>query len=217
MDPDEFETHRPRLAAIAYGMLGNWADADDVAQDAWLRWAATDRSDIREPVAFLTTTVTRLAIDRLRSAQVRRESYVGPWLPEPIVTDGNDPAAAVAEAESLSMTLLTALERLNPVERAVLRLRDVFDFDYGDIAEVVDRDPTAVRQIAVRARDRAGAPRRDTGQPANEHDRLIVERFLAAAVDGEIDKLVRLLAADVVDDAIVSIHSVVNPEKLSCI
>lgn len=193
-----FDAQRPRLVAIAYGMLGGLADAEDVVQDAWLRWADADVADVREPAAYLTTVVTRLAIDRLRSAQHRRETYVGPWLPEPIVTEaGDDPAEVVAEAESMSLALLTALERLNPVERAVLLLRDVFDLDYADIARIVDRTPAACRQLAVRARDHAGDRARQLSTD-RDHDRDIVEAFLGAASNGDLEGLTRLLADDVI-------------------
>ena len=194
-----FEQQRPRLTAIAYGMLGSLADAEDVVQDAWLRWADTDLTAVREPAAFLTTVVTRLAIDRLRSARHRRETYTGPWLPEPIVTELDaDPAEVVAEAEALSLALLTALERLNPVERAVLLLRDVFDLDYAEIADVVDRSPSAVRQIAVRARDRAGDHARTARVVDRDRDREVVEAFMVAAASGDLDRLVELLTEDVV-------------------
>lgn len=128
MNPEIFERNRPRLTGIAYGVLGSAMDAEDVVQDAYLKWMEVDASTIDSPAAFLTTVVTRLAIDRLRSAQVRRETYVGPWLPEPLVSGVDpDPADIVAEAESLSMAMLSALEPLQPVERAVLILREVFD------------------------------------------------------------------------------------------
>ncbi|MGB7860322.1 MAG: sigma-70 family RNA polymerase sigma factor, partial [Acidimicrobiia bacterium] len=157
MDARVFEQNRSRLTGIAYGMLGSVMEAEDVVQDAYLRWHGVDPSRVDSPAAYLTTITTRLAIDRLKSAQVRREQYVGPWLPEPIVTSyAPDPAQVVEEAESLSMAMLVALERLNPVERAVLLLRDVFDYDYAEIADVVDKSPANCRQIARRARDKAG-------------------------------------------------------------
>lgn len=193
-----FEEQRGRLTAIAYGILGSVMEAEDVVQDAWLRWASTDWEKVDEPAAFLTTVVTRLAIDRLRSASRRRETYVGPWLPEPIVTEtGDDPADTVAEAERISMALLVALERLNPLERAVFLLREVFDYDYADIAPIVDRTPTACRQIATRARTRIGDPERAQPVPA-EAQQSLVEGFLRALASGEVEDLASRLAADVV-------------------
>jgi RNA polymerase sigma factor (sigma-70 family) len=146
---------RGRLFAIAYGMLGSSVEAEDAVQEVFARWHEADRSAVRSPAAFLTTMVTRLAIDRLRSAERRRIEYVGPWLPEPLVSEF-DPAAVVAEAEQLSLALLATLERLNPVERAVFLLRDVFDFDYSEIAEIVDKTEANCRQIGRRARTRVG-------------------------------------------------------------
>jgi RNA polymerase sigma-70 factor (ECF subfamily) len=193
---DVFESHRSRLVAVAYGMLGSVMEAEDVVQDAWFRWQGADRSSIREPGAFLTTVTTRLAIDKLRSARKRRETYVGPWLPEPIVREhGEDPAETVAEAERLSMALLTAMERLDPVGRAVFLLREVFDFDYSEIADVVDKSPSACRQIAKRSRERVGDPARS--QPVDDAER-VMGAFLSALAAGDVDALVETLAADVV-------------------
>jgi RNA polymerase sigma factor (sigma-70 family) len=156
---EALERERGRLFAIAYGMLGSSADGEDVVQEAFLRWHEEDRSAVRQPAAFLTTIVRRLAIDRLRPAERRRVEYVGPWLPEPLVSD-LDAVDLVSEAEELSLALLAALERLNPVERAVLLLRDVFDFDYSEIAEIVEKGEANCRQIARRARARVGERRR---------------------------------------------------------
>ena len=170
---DAFSACRPRLLGIAYGMLGELGEAEDIVQEAWLRWDGADRAEIRSGEAFLVTVTTRLAVDRLRSAQRRRETYVGPWLPEPLVADADgapdDPERIAIEAERLSLALLGALERLNPVERAVLILRDAFDLEYAEIADVVDRSPANVRQIAVRARAHAGdrePPRPGVGRAA---------------------------------------------------
>lgn len=198
MSVDLFEQQRGRWTAIAYGILGSVMEAEDVVQDAWLRWASTDWKKVEEPVAFLTTVVTRLSIDRLRSASRRREAYVGPWLPEPIVTEtDSDPAETVAEAERISMALLTALERLNPLERAVFLLREVFDFDYAEIAPIVDRSAENCRQIASRARARVGDPAR--ARPLDpDSDRALVEGFVHAVGDGNVEQLVSRLAADVV-------------------
>lgn len=195
---DVFEPHRRRMTAVAYGMLGSVVDAEDVVQDAWLRWSTIDHTDVRNPEAFLTTIVTRLAVDELRSARHRRETYVGPWLPEPVVTEPDqDPADVVVEAEQLSMAMLTALERLNPVERAVLLLRDVFDLDYVEIAEVVEKSPGNCRQIATRARERVGEPHRSTEADRCQAEDLVAA-FVEAAGSGDLDGLVGILAGDVV-------------------
>lgn len=192
-----FHRHRPRLEAIAYGMLGVRAEAEDVVQDAWFRIAATDEA-VREPAAWLTTVVTRLAIDRLRLARTAREVYVGPWLPEPIVRGpSDDPSDLVAEAEQLSLGFLAALERLDPVERAVVLLRDGFDLDYVDIAPVVDRSIGACRQIASRARGRAASPATRRGRdPADEE--ALLRRLLEATGAGDVEQVRALLADDVV-------------------
>ena len=191
-----FEAHRPRLLGIAYGMLGGVAEAEDVVQDAYLRWHAADAAAVRSAEAFLVTVTTRLAIDRLRSARARREAYVGPWLPEPLVAEtAADPAEVVAEAEQLSLALLMTLERLNPVERAVLLLRDVFDLDYADVADAVGRSPGACRQIAVRARAHVGEAGRGHRATAAEEQRLMAA-FSEAVATGDLEGLTRLLAAD---------------------
>jgi RNA polymerase sigma-70 factor (ECF subfamily) len=198
---DAFSASRPRLLGIAYGMLGELGEAEDIVQEAWLRWDADDRSEIRNAEAFLVTITTRLAVDRLRSAQRRRETYVGPWLPEPLVADADgspdDPERNAIEAERLSLALLGALERLNPVERAVLILRDAFDLDYAEIADVVDRSPANVRQIATRARAHAGDQSRRRPVSADEQERLATA-FMAAALAGDIDAIRAALAADAV-------------------
>jgi RNA polymerase sigma-70 factor (ECF subfamily) len=194
---EQFEAQRGRLQAIAYGMLGSVSDAEDVVQDAFLRWDAADRADVRSPEAFLTTVTTRLALDRLRSAQRRREEYVGPWLPEPLVVDLDDPARVVADAEQLSYALLATLERLNPVERAVFLLRDVFDLDYAEIAAIVERSDANCRQIAHRARERIGRPVRGEAPPRPE-EWEVAARFADAIRDGDLEGLKETLAADVV-------------------
>ncbi len=191
-----FEAHRPRLFAIAYGMLGDRGEAEDTVQDAWLRFDVAPPP--RNAEAFLVTVTTRLAIDRLRSARARRETYVGPWLPEPVVTDparAGDPFAIVAEAEQLSLALLTALERLNPAERAVFLLRDVFDLDYAEIAEVVGKTPVNCRQLAARARGHIGEPARRKPVSAEEEQRVITA-FMVAVESGDVAALTAVLAAD---------------------
>lgn len=194
---EAFAVCRPRLLGIAYGLLGELTEAEDVVQDAWLRWHQADRDEVRNAEAFLVTVTTRLALDRLRSARARREVYVGPWLPEPLVTDPETPESKAIEAERLSLALLAALERLNPVERAVLVLRDVFDLEYAEIADVLEKTPSNVRQIAVRARNHAGdvTRRREVGE--EERERLTVA-FLAAAASGDMDAVRELLAADAI-------------------
>jgi RNA polymerase sigma-70 factor, ECF subfamily len=191
-----FSQHRRRLVALAYGMLGSRMDAEDVVQDVYLRWSKVDVATIEAPAAYLTTITTRQAINVLKSARRRREQYVGPWLPEPLVEDF-DPAAAVAEVEQLSLAMLTAFERLNPVERAVLILRDVFDLDYAEIADVVDKSPANCRQLAVRARERVGDVRRRRHLDGEEESRILVEYLEAVAAD-DVDRVARLFAEDVV-------------------
>jgi RNA polymerase sigma-70 factor (ECF subfamily) len=194
---DAFAACRPRLLGIAYGMLGELTEAEDIVQDAWLRWDRADRDAIRNPEPFLVTVTTRLALDRLRAARARREVYVGPWLPEPLVTDTETPETKAIEAERLDLALLGALERLNPVERAVLVLRDVFDLEYSEIADALDRTPANVRQVAKRARDHAGDSSRRRTVSEEERQRL-ADTFLAAAVSGDVDRIRDLLAADAV-------------------
>ncbi|GAA3016184.1 RNA polymerase sigma24 factor [Streptomyces fulvorobeus] len=197
---DLFEEHRPVLAGVAYRMLGRVADAEDVVQEAWLRWSSADREDVREPRAYLVRVTTRLAIDRLRHLQSRREAYVGPWLPEPVVTDFGPRVPDTAErailAESVSMAVLVVLESLSPLERAVFVLREAFGFPYAEIADALDRTEAAVRQLAGRAKRHVeeGRPRYDV-DPAERRD--LTERFLAAASGGDLDQLLALLAPDV--------------------
>jgi RNA polymerase sigma-70 factor (ECF subfamily) len=193
---EALEDQRGRLFAIAYGMLGTTGEAEDVVQEAFVRWHEADRSAVRSPAAFLTTVVTRLAIDRLRSAERRRVEYVGPWLPEPLVSEV-DPAGVVSEAEQLSLALLATLERLNPVERAVFLLRDVFDFDYAEIADTVGKEEANCRQIGRRARRRVGEPVRRYRVTREEEDELL-RAFAAAAEGGDVERLAGLLARDAV-------------------
>jgi RNA polymerase sigma-70 factor, ECF subfamily len=198
---DPFAACRPRLLGIAYGIIGELGEAEDVVQDAWLRWNGAEQAAVRNPEAFLVTVTTRLAVDRLRSARRRRESYVGPWLPEPLVTDVDgapeDPERRAIEAEELSLALLGALERLDPVERAVLILRDAFDLDYAEIADVVARSPANVRQIAVRARRHAGDARRRRPVSPAEEQRLTAA-FTTAAMSGDLEGIRETLAADAI-------------------
>jgi RNA polymerase sigma-70 factor (ECF subfamily) len=195
-----FEEHRPVLMGVAYRMLGRVADAEDVVQEAWLRWSGADRSDVREPRAYLVRITTRLAIDRLRQVQSRNEAYVGPWLPEPYVTDFGDTVPDTAEqavlADSVSLAVLVVLESLSPLERAVFVLREAFGYPYADIAVTLDRSESAVRQLAGRARRHVEEKRpRYEVDPAERRD--LTERFLAAAADGDLEGLMSLLAPDV--------------------
>lgn len=197
-DVETFERNRNRLTGIAYGMLGSVMEAEDVVQDAYLRWQGVDAERIDSPDAYLTTITTRIAIDRLRSARVTRETYVGPWLPEPMVTAFTpDPADIVSEAESLSLALLTALEKLNPVERAVLLLRDVFDLDYSEIADIIDKSPANSRQIAKRARAKAGDGTR-SAPASGEQEMEILSRYLEKVSQGDVEGVASVFAEDVV-------------------
>ena len=193
-----FDGQRARLQSIAYGMLGSVMEAEDIVQDVYLRWSQAAVAEIENPAGWLTTVTTRLAIDRLRSAQRRRESYIGPWLPEPIIADfAPDPADVVVEAETLSTALLTAMERLTPNERAVLLLREFFDLDYAAIADIVDLTPANCRQLAARARQHVADPLRRT-----RHDTATEARLATAYVDalqrGDVAGLARIFAEDVV-------------------
>src|SRR3954454_3012349 len=189
-------TDRSLLFTVAYEMLGSAADAEDVVQETWLRWAGVDRSEVREPRAYLVRIVTRQALNRLRTLARRREEYVGEWLPEPLLTSP-DVAEDVEFAESISIAMLTVLETLAPVERAVFILREVFDFPYEEIAGALDKTPAAVRQIAHRARDHVAA-RRPRIEVYRDEQQRVVDRFLAALRTGELQPLLDVLAPDVV-------------------
>jgi RNA polymerase sigma-70 factor (ECF subfamily) len=189
-----FASARPMLFAIAYRMLGSVMDAEDLVQDAYLRWQEAPETDVRSPRAYLTTIVTRLAINHLRAARTKRETYVGPWLPEPLVTE--DTPDAVELAESLSMAFLVLLERLSPIERAVFLLHEVFDFHYTEIARMVDKTEANCRQLLARAKKRVGAPEgRFEADP--EQARRLTQRFTEASVAGDLEGLLALLAEDV--------------------
>ena len=199
-ETDVFEEHRPVLLGVAYRMLGRVADAEDVVQEAWLRWSAADRSEVREPRAYLVRVTTRLAIDRLRQVKARGETYVGPWLPEPYVTDFGDTVPDTAEqavlADSVSLAVLVVMESLSPLERAVFVLREAFGYPYADIAAMLDRGEPAVRQLAGRARKHVEERRpRFEVDPVRRRD--LTERFLAAAGGGDLKELMALLAPDV--------------------
>ncbi|WP_156349610.1 MULTISPECIES: RNA polymerase sigma-70 factor [unclassified Mycobacterium] len=197
MSTDErtFIEHRKLLFAIAYRILGSAADAEDVVQDGWLKWSAADRGQVADPKAYLSRIVSNLSMERLRSTRRQRETYVGPWLPEPILTS-EDTAEDVAAAESVSMAMLVVLETLSPLERAVFVLKEVFDFSYAEIASAVERSEAAVRQAGHRARNHVQA-RRPRFEADRGKKRAVTERFFAAATGGDINDLMQLLAPDV--------------------
>ena len=199
-----FEPHRRRLRGLAYRMLGSIAEADDAVQDAYLRWHAADRDAVADPRAFLTTTTTRICLDVLRSARARREAYVGPWLPEPVVdTSALAPDAQTELAEDLSIALLLAFERLSPLERAAFLLHDVFDCPFAEVATALDRSEAACRQLAARARAHVREARPQalpTAPPHPEtnagHARLVAA-FVDAARSGDLNALREMLTDDV--------------------
>ncbi len=194
---DDFERHRSLLFSIAYRMLGNVADAEDVVQEAYLRWREAPEKEVRSPKTYLSAVVTRLSIDRLRSARVKREEYVGPWLPEPLLSDRVEEGADPIELdESLSMAFLVLLESLNPVERAVFLLREVFDYDYEEISRIVGKSEDNCRQIARRARQSVAARRPRFDRSPAQEERL-TERFVEACVSGDMEGLIGLLSEDV--------------------
>jgi RNA polymerase sigma-70 factor (ECF subfamily) len=194
---EPFERLRPRLLGIAYRMLGVRADAEDVLQDAWLRWRDADRASLQSAEAWLVTVVTRLAIDRLRAAKVEREAYVGEWLPEPIVEwDVDTPEAIVERAGELSVAFLHMLERLGAEERAAFLLRQAFDYDYGEIARMLGKSEAAVRQAIHRAGERLRLERPRFDVPREQHKRLL-QRFVVAAGTGDRAAIRALLADEV--------------------
>jgi RNA polymerase sigma-70 factor (TIGR02957 family) len=196
VNEEAFARHRSLLFTVAYEMLGSAADAEDVVQETWLRWADVDPATIHDPRAYLVRIVTRQALNRLRTLSRRREDYVGEWLPEPVVT-GPGVAADVELAESVSIAMLTVLETLGPAERAVFVLREVFDVPYDEIGEAVGKTPAAVRQIAHRARQHVAA-RRPRMPVSTTEQQEVVDRFLAAIRGGDLQGLLDVLAPDVV-------------------
>jgi RNA polymerase sigma-70 factor (ECF subfamily) len=192
---DTFQRLRPRLFGIAYRVLGSVSEAEDVVQDVWVRWQGADRSTVRDPWAFLATIATRLAINVAQSARVRREAYVGPWLPEPVDT-GVDPQVGAERGEALELAVLLVLEKLNPVERAAYVLREAFAYPYDEIAGIVQLTQANVRQIVSRARKRLSAERRDPVDTAEL--RRLLDAFVAAARHGDVAALESVLSADVV-------------------
>jgi RNA polymerase sigma-70 factor (ECF subfamily) len=195
-DVDPFLAHRSLLFTVAYELLGSAADADDVVQETWLRWADVDAATVRDPRAYLVRVVTRQALNRLRTLSRRREDYVGEWLPEPLLTTP-DVAEDVELAESVSIAMLTVLETLGPTERAVLVLHEVFDVPYDEIAAAVGKTAAAVRQIAHRAREHVAA-RRPRMAVSRTEQQEVVDRFLAALTGGDVQGLLDVLAPDVV-------------------
>ena len=193
-----FEPHRRHLTGLAYRMLGSLAEAEDLVQEAYLRWHAADRTAVRQPRAFLSKTVTRLCLDQLKSARTRRELYVGPWLPEPVLDDAALDAGTASEfAHDVSVALMLALERLSPLERAAFLLHDVFDVDFAQIADALGRDAAACRQLAARARAHIRTERPRFPVSADDGAR-IADAFLVAARSGDPAALSQLLAADAV-------------------
>ncbi|HET6818326.1 MAG TPA: RNA polymerase sigma-70 factor [Mycobacteriales bacterium] len=194
-DVDAFVELRPRLFGIAYRMLGSVSDAEDVVQDAFLRWQRTDPDSVDNADAFLTTVVVRLSLDELRSSRKRREEYVGPWLPEPLLVDEHDPAAAAELADSLSMAFLVVLEALAPAERAAFLLHEVFGYDYDGIAAMLGKQPAACRQLVSRARRRVGE-RRQRYDADLRQGRELAQQFLTACATGDVDGVMALLSED---------------------
>lgn len=195
-DPtDVFAAYRPLLVGVAYRVLGRVTDAEDVVQEAWLRWHRVDHAEVDDAKGYLVRIVTRLAVDRLRLARTRRESYVGDWLPEPLL-DANDPAAGVAETESISLAMLVVLETLSPLERVVFVLREAFHYSYAEIADIVERSETAVRQLGSRARThvRERQQRFDADHAVTQR---LTERFVEVCMGGDLTGLLGMLAPQV--------------------
>ncbi|WP_416874760.1 RNA polymerase sigma-70 factor [Kitasatospora sp. SC0581] len=196
MTEDPFVAHRSLLFTVAYELLGSAADAEDVLQESWLRWAGVDRAQVHDPRSYLIRIVTRQGLNRLRTLTRRREQYVGEWLPEPLLTSP-DVAEDVELAESVSFAMLTVLETLGPTERAVFVLREVFELPYEEIAEALGKTPPTVRQIARRARAHVAA-RRPRVRVSRSEQQRVVERFLATLRTGRLQDLMEVLAPDVV-------------------
>ena len=193
---DLYTSERGQLFGIAYRMLGEVGEAEDAVQETFLRWAQADQDGIDNPPAWLTTVLTRICLDRLKSAQHQRETYVGPWLPEPLLGDDVDPADIAGTTDTLTFAFLVVLERLSPAERAAFLLHDVFGFEHAEIAAMLERSPAAVRQLAARARRHLADAR-----PRYEQDvtrrRQVAEAFTAATVGGDLERLMEVLAPDV--------------------
>jgi RNA polymerase sigma-70 factor (ECF subfamily) len=197
-DLDLFEKYRPLMFSIAYRMLGSVSEAEDMLQNAYIRYHQIEASTVASPKAFLTTMVTRLCLNHLQTIRVQRESYLGPWLPEPLLTedDPESPTSQAEKLESISMAFLVLLERLTPVERAVFLLREVFDYPYADIAAIVGKDEVSCRQILSRAKKFIAA-QRPRFAPSTEHHHQLLQQFLDAVQEGDIAGLTQLLTSDV--------------------
>ncbi len=220
-DTEVFEEHRDLMFAVAYRMLGTIADAEDAVQDAWLRWSAAPRSDVIQPRAYLARVIANTALNRLRSARARREAYVGPWLPEPLLTEaGPDTAERAEMSESVSVAMLIVLESLTPEERAVFVLREVFGFAYAEIGAALGRSDASARQLAHRAREHVQARRPRFGVDRGQQ-RAVTQRFLEAAVGGDIDELMTVLAPEVTlltdggGKANAALHPVIGAAKVA--
>lgn len=190
-----FNESRPRLFGIAYRMLGSVADAEDIVQEAWLRWQQADRTVVRNPAGFLTTVTTRLALNTAGSARMRREEYIGPWLPEPVDTSA-DPSLGAEKAEALECAVLMLLEKLRPEQRAAYVLREAFDYSYDQIAEILETSTTNARQLVSRAKKAVQSDRKEPVDPATH--RTLLAAFVAAAQNGDLERLEEVLSADVV-------------------
>lgn len=190
-----FNEARPRLFGIAYRMLGSVAEAEDIVQEAWLRWQQTDRDVVRNPAGFLTTVTTRLAINAAGSARIRREQYVGPWLPEPVDTSA-DPSLGAENSEALESAVLVLMEKLGPEQRAAYVLRQAFDYSYDRIAEILSTSAGNARQLVSRAQKHVGSRRQEPVDPAKRRE--LLEAFVAAARDGDVKRLEQVLSAEVV-------------------
>ncbi|WP_330181736.1 RNA polymerase sigma-70 factor [Nocardia sp. NBC_01503] len=195
-DTDPFVEHRRLLFGTAYQMLGSVTDAEDILQDAWIKWHAADRESVEHPKSYLVRTITNLCLNRLTSARATRETYIGPWLPEPLLTTAADAAQETEMAETVSTAMLVVLETLTPVERAVFVLREVFGYSYAEIGGFLDRPEPSVRQISHRARDHVHArrPRFDADDTARQE---ITRKFMAACHGGDVNALMELLAPEV--------------------
>ncbi len=210
---DEFNAQRPLLFSIAYRMLGSRPDAEDAVQETFLRWQKADEEEVQSPRSYLATVTTRLCIDSLRSARAQREVYIGPWLPEPIVTAHQDrPDAGVELAESLTMAFMVLLESLAPAERAAFLLHEVFEYDYPEIAEILEKSEANCRQMIHRAKERV-ATRHRRFNPTREETERITARFLQAARGGDVSSLMSLFAEDAVlmSDGGGKVRAALNP------
>lgn len=216
---EAFDQHRKVLFSIAYRMLGSISDAEDMVQETFLRWQNVSGDAVQSPKSYLSAVVTRLCIDRLRASKTRREEYVGPWLPEPLLTEP-DGADAVVLDESLSMAFLVLLESLTPTQRAVFLMREVFDYDYSEISHIVGKSEDNCRQMARRAREAVTA-RRPRFESSREQEERLAQRFLGACSDGDVQGLLALLSEDIVlysdggGKVRAALNPIYGPEKVS--